>query len=245
MRAKASHTHPGQLSLPVHLDDGATLANFFVPENGTNAAALQAVKDDIFQSVYFWGGIGAGVSHLLQAACQRASVEGRSAIYLPLKQFLQQSAEDVLVGLESMNLVCLDDLDSVVCDSKWAEQVFHLFNRSESTGCQLLFGAKVSPTNIETPLADLRSRLSSLLVHKIKKLSDDESVQALRFRARLRGMEMPSAVAEYLLATYSRKSSHQFAALDKLDKATLAKKRKLTVPFVKTVLEVLETTNHE
>lgn len=238
MKAGINRPHSGQLSLPVHLDDGATLANFFLPENGKNAAALQAVEKDTVQSAYFWGGAGAGVSHLLQAACQRASVAERSAIYFPLKQFLHQSPEEVLAGLEHMDLVCLDDVDLAVCDLEWAEQVFHLFNRSESTGCQLLFGAKVSPTNIGTPLADLRSRLSSLLVHKIEKLSDDESVQALIFRARLRGMVMPSAVAEYLLATYSRKSSDQFAALDRLDKATLAEKRKLTVPFVKTVIRV-------
>lgn len=227
----------GQLALPVQLDDGATLANFFLPDNKKNLAALKTIEEDLNQSAYLWGGPGAGISHLLQAACQSASLATKQSIYLPLKDIRQAPADQVLAGLETMNLICLDDLDSVVDSTEWTEQLFHLFNRSVIAGSRLLFGAKMPPLNLDTSLADLKSRLSSLLVHKVEKLSDEETVQALIFRAHRRGIEMPATVAEYLLSRYSRKSSDQFAALDKLDKAALTEKRKLTVPFVKMVLE--------
>jgi len=237
MKREATSHCSGQLSLPVQLDDSATLANFFIPKSKANAAALVAIENDSAQSLYFWGGAGAGVSHLLQAACRHASSVEQSAIYLPLQEFEQELPSAVLEGLENINLVCLDDVDAVAGKREWAEQLFHLFNRAQSSGSRLLFGAKMSPSNIDTPLADIKSRLSSLLVHKIEKLTDDEIIQSLIFRAGRRGMLMPQSVAEYLLTRYSRKSADQFSVLDKLDTSTLAEKRKLTVPFVRTVLE--------
>ena len=237
MNQEVASSRSGQLSLPVQLDDSATFANFFIPESKINAAILATIEHDLTQSVYLWGSAGAGVSHLLQAACRQISLGGRRAIYLPLKEFDEASPRDVLEDLENMDLVCIDDVDSLSGKSEWAEQLFHLFNRAQASGCRLLFGAKVSPSNIDTSLADVKSRLSSLLVHRVEALPDREIAQALIFRARRRGMAMPKTVAEYLLTRYSRKSADQFDALDRLDKSTLVEKRALTVPFVKMVLE--------
>lgn len=228
----------GQLSLPVRLDDSATLENFFLPSDSPNSHLISTLQDiENLPSLYLWGDNGAGVTHLLQALCHQAQKYQQSAIYIPLHEFQEQPAEQMLAGMESMNLICLDELESVSADSLWAEQLFHLFNRSLTSNCKLVFGAQASPAALDTPLADLRSRLSSVLLYKVTKLSDQEITQALVFRARRRGMEMPSSVAQYLVTRYSRDLSDQFRALDKLDQATLVEKRKLTIPFVKSILE--------
>lgn len=227
----------GQLSLPVRLDDSATLENYYVTSNSPNESVLQSLKTADAQSLYLWGSEGAGVTHLLQGLCHQADKLNQTSIYIPLSDVSEEFPALVLEGLENMDQVCLDELDSVVDSKDWSEQLFHLFNKAMSSRCRLAFGATMSPMHLNSPLADLQSRLSSLLVHRVDRLSDEEMNQALIFRARRRGMDMPESVAEYLVTRFSRKLSDQFSALDALDAASLIEKRKLTIPFVKSTLK--------
>ncbi len=57
-------------------------------------------------------------------------------------------------------------------------------------------------------------------------------------RAERRGMTLVEEVGKYILTHCPRHMSTLFAALDVLDKASLAAQRKLTIPFVKSVLQV-------
>jgi regulatory inactivation of DnaA Hda protein len=55
-------------------------------------------------------------------------------------------------------------------------------------------------------------------------------------RAAARGMEMPADVATYILSRASRDTAELFTLLNRLDDASLQEQRKLTIPFVKSVL---------
>jgi DnaA family protein len=58
----------------------------------------------------------------------------------------------------------------------------------------------------------------------------------LQLRARQRGFELPDDVAHYLLRRAPRDPASLFALLDRLDYASLAAQRKLTIPFVRELL---------
>lgn len=225
-----------QLALPIKLDDSATFDNFYVPEDSSAGAALSSLIDDGHRGLYIWGGQGAGITHLLQACCRRAEKQKRSAMYVPLGEFSNMPPESVLADLERLELLCLDDVDAVSENPVWSDQLFHLYNRISDSACKLVVGAKVSAMQLDTPLADLHSRLSSMLTHQITKLDDHNIVAALIYRAERRGLKMPQKVADYLIRHYSRQLVDQFGILDRLDEASLAESKKLTVPFVKSVL---------
>ena len=55
-------------------------------------------------------------------------------------------------------------------------------------------------------------------------------------RAEQIGLQLSEAVAMFLLARIARSTGQLFTILERLDNASLAAKRKLTVPFVKQVL---------
>ena len=59
---------------------------------------------------------------------------------------------------------------------------------------------------------------------------------ALQLRSRWRGLELSDEVGQFLLRRTDRSSAALFALLDKLDQAALMAQRRLTVPFVKSVL---------
>ncbi len=227
-----------QLPLSIQLRDDATLANFFP---GDNQEILQAVaelsrgKGEPF--VYLWGQIGAGCSHLLQATCHEAYELGVSAVYIPLQQ-LHELDPSVLQGLEELSLICLDDIQAITGQAQWEEALFHLFNRIRAQNKRLLMAASMPPSHLKLELADLKSRLSWGVVYQLHELSDDQKLAALQLRAKGRGLQLSDSVGQFLLSRCSRNMAELFQVLDTLDRASLAEQRRLTIPFVKHVLEI-------
>ncbi len=74
------------------------------------------------------------------------------------------------------------------------------------------------------------------MVYQLKALDDVQRMRALQLRAQQKGFEMPDETASYLLRRLPRDIPALFDLLEQLDEASLAAQRKLTVPFVKSVL---------
>jgi DnaA-homolog protein len=230
---------PIQLPLGVRLRDDATFANFYP---GANAAALGYVErlcepeagwsDNL---IYLWGSEGVGRTHLLQAACLRLQQQGEAAVYLPLRELVQDGPY-LLDDLEQYELVCLDDLDAVGGDRVWEEALFHLFNRLRDAGRRLLLSAATAPRETPIQLADMQSRLMLALVFQMHRLSDEDKLRALQLRASRRGLQLPDDVGRFILTRGVRSTGALFELLDQLDQASLQAQRKLTIPFLKETL---------
>jgi len=226
-----------QLPLGVRLREGATFANYYP---GLNQDVVRLLQDAAAQRegvVYLWGGHGTGKTHLLQALCHLTAVEGQALAYLPLREAASLTPE-VVEGLEQLPLVIVDDIDAVAADAAWETALFHLYNRIREQGGRLIISGSQSPAAIGIVLPDLRSRLAGGLVLQLHALPDEDKASALRLQARQRGMEMPEEVAAYLLRRCPRDMNALFNLLEVLDRASLAAQRKLTIPFVKTVMEI-------
>jgi DnaA family protein len=222
-----------QLPLQIRFRDDTTFAEFV---RGRNAEAVQHLQHAFGagQSVYLWGAAGTGKTHLLQAACRLAAGRGEPVVYVPLRQRDEYSPA-LLEGLEALALVSIDDIDAVAGAAAWEAALFHLFNRVRERGGRLAISGAASPRALGLGLPDLATRLAWGLVFQLHALDDEEKAQALRLRARARGMEMPEAVARYLLQRHARDMGALFALLERLDRASLAAQRRLTVPFVREV----------
>lgn len=225
-----------QLPLGLGLRDDATFLNFFSgASNHAVLAALTAPADQSEPFIYLFGRSGVGCSHLLQAACHQAGVRHKRAVYLPLRELLAETPK-LLDGMDSLDLVCIDDIEHVAGQKRWEEALFHLFNQLRESGRQLLVAGHVAPAQLPVRLPDLKSRLSWGLALQLQPLSDDEKVEALRMRARHRGLDFSEEVGRYILGRSPRMTHQLFDALNRLDGASLRAKRKLTVPFVKQVM---------
>lgn len=221
-----------QLPLPVHLRDEATLENFLPPVD--SPALMGALKQQLEASgepiIYLHGGSGAGKSHLLQACCHSA---GTGALYLPLADLAGYTPADVLADVASMKLICLDDLDAVAGDARWELALFELYNRAREMGCRLLVAAAASPREVSLAMEDLRSRLCWGMVYYLPSCDDEQKKAILQFRAERRGLTLPNEVANYLVTRAPRGLDPLLELLDRLDRASLAQKRALSIPFVK------------
>ncbi len=231
---------PIQLPLGMRLRDDATFANFYP---GANAAALgyverlcEAEAGWTESLIYLWGGVGVGRSHLLQAACLRMEQLGQPAIYLPLAELVAHGPA-LLENLEQCELVCLDDVQAVAGRGDWEEALFHLFNRLRDSGRRLLLAADAAPRELHVALPDLQSRLSLALVFQLQELSEEDKLRALQLRASRRGLQLSDEVGRFILTRGTRSMSGLFDLLERLDQASLQAQRKLTIPFLKEVLD--------
>jgi len=226
-----------QLPLKLRLDQRSDF-DAFLP--GSNAEALGQVRQlaagrgEPF--VFLWGPGGTGKSHLLQAAAMLAQGIGQTPAFLPLAEALSLDPE-MTVGLHPLDLVCIDDIQSIAGQGEWEEALFDLFNRLRSAGGRLLVAAEQPPSGLGLSLPDLASRLGWGLVLKLRELDDHDKQAILVQSAKRRGMHLPHEVARYLITRRARDLRSLLAILDRLDTLSLAAQRKLTIPFVREHLD--------
>ena len=225
-----------QLPLSVSLRDGASFSNYHAGPNVEAVHALHELLKGGEKYIYLWGAAGTGKTHLLQAACQVVAARGETAAYLPLMQAREISTE-LLAGLEQVALVCVDDVQAIANNSEWETALFHLYNRLRETDTRLIVAAGMPPANLVLGLSDLSSRLASGLILQLRELSDEEKLVALRLRAHARGFELTEEVARFLLRHCPRDMPRLFELLQRLDHASLANQRKVTIPFVRDLIK--------
>ncbi|KTC96483.1 DnaA-like family protein [Legionella geestiana] len=225
-----------QLALALQLNTEATLDNFLWGENALLEAPFhRLVARGEEPCLYVWGPDGCGKSHLLQAACNAASGE-RSAVYLPLA-LLKPFGPETLEGMDCHDVLAIDDVDAIAGDRAFEEALFHLYNRVRAKeGAGMLFAARKPLRAQGIQLADLRSRLSAGLVAHLQPLSDEDKIRSLQRHAHSQGFILPESTARFLLNHCSRDMHTLQRVLRQLDEASLAAKRRVTVPFVKAQL---------
>lgn len=224
-----------QLSLSLCLKDTEDFANFFVGRNQQLVSLLKSLNLKHGSNfVYIWGALGAGKTHLLNSLCRMFSNGSTAIAYLPFED-IDQFVPEILDDIDSLDLLCIDDIN-LIKDDVWEEKVFHSFNRIIDSGKKIVVTSDVAPQFLEIKLADLKSRMGGGLVFELYALDDEEKILGLQMRAKLRGLELNDNVARFLLRHYQRDTKELFMMLEKLDHAALIAQRKLTVPFVKKIL---------
>ncbi len=219
-----------QLPLGVRPRAHAVFASFASGPNSELVAALQGPGRD---PLWLWGGSGSGKTHLLQAVCAQA---GEGAAYFPLDRAARLPPE-ALGGYARCRVLCIDDAHAVGGDLDWERALFRLFNEASESHCRLVFAAAAAPRQIGWRLEDWSSRAGACVVYHVRDLDEAGRGEALRLRAKQRGLELPVETLDYLMKRMPRDLRSLFDILDELDEASLVAQRRLTVPFIRDALE--------
>jgi len=225
-----------QLPLPLRLRPGLEFSNFEAGKNGELVARLQSIGQGGQGQIYFWGAAGSGRTHLLQAVLAEAQRTGLQGCYLPCAELLSLPTT-ILEGLEVLAPVVIDDLDRLAGIPAWEEALFHFYNRLQESNITLILSAKGPPATIGLGLSDLRSRLAAGEVFRIRPLEEEELLRLFCQRATERGLVVTPEVGRYVISRVERTAATTMALLDRLDDAALSAARRLTIPFVKQILQ--------
>lgn len=225
-----------QLPLAMRLRERAVFDSYVPGDNLAAVQQLQALACGTQAGVYWLSGPpGVGRTHLLQASCALAHAAGADAAYLPLSQLLALGPE-MLEGWHSARLVALDDVAAVAGLRDWEQGLFRLHREIEERGAVLLAAAAEPPLLLKFSLPDLASRFAAAVLLPLRPLGETGQREALRLRARARGLELPEETALYLQRRFRRDLATLYQLLDALDDAALQAQRRLTVPFIRQVL---------
>ncbi|MDR0183109.1 DnaA regulatory inactivator Hda [Lysobacter arvi] len=186
-------------------------------------------------STYIAGPMGVGKTHLLLATCAATEAAGRRAAYLPLAAAAGR-LRDALESLEGNDVIALDGLDAIAGHREDEVALFDAHNRARAAGRALVYAARDIPDAIGLTLPDLRSRLGQCTRITLAPLDEDGRRDVLRQRAQRRGLVLEDAALDWLLRRVGRDLGGLTGLLDRLDRASLAAQRRITVPFLRQTL---------
>ena len=222
-----------QLPLSVRLRDRALFANFLP---GPNAAALTQLRAAAAAPkaglTWLHGAAASGKSHLLQALY----AEDGNALFLPLSQ-LTPFGPAALLEWQGGGALYVDELATVLGHADWERALFARYRDCEERGVPMVFAAREPPAELRFALADLASRCAAAQRIALQSLDEAQQGAAVSLRAQARGFELPEETLRYLQRRLPRDMGSLCAVLDELDEAALAAQRRLTVPFIRGLLD--------
>lgn len=224
-----------QLPLALRYPPDQRFEGFVAAPPGALAQLRALAEGEGADWLYLAGPAGSGKTHLALAACAAAQAAGRRSAYLPLPAAAGRVRE-ALEALHGYDLVALDGLDAVAGEGDDELALFAFHNRVHDAGNAVLYAARAIPDALPPGLPDLRSRLSQCTRIALAPLDDAGRREVLRLRASRRGLAIDEAAIDWLLRRVDRDLSSLAALLDRLDRASLAAQRRITVPFLRQVL---------
>lgn len=233
-----------QLALDLRLRDGSSFENFHAAPNREVLARLRDLLDAPTAvapaTLFVWGDGASGKSHLLQAACRCVQSRGQTPFYVPLGE--PGLSPGVLEAVQDAFLICLDDVQRVAADVSWEAPLFALYELARASGARLVAAATAAPGRLGLRMPELATRLGWGPVYQLQPLTDADKLEAIRLRARNRGFDVPPDVARYILNRYPRDLHSLFALLDRIDAASLARQRRVTIPFLRQLQDPRDAT---
>ncbi|MEP9371163.1 DnaA regulatory inactivator HdaA [Mesorhizobium sp. KR1-2] len=161
------------------------------------------------------GPTGSGKSHL-------------AAIWREMSDALSLNAssiEENIAALDGTRPVLIDDADAGVLDQ---QGLFHLINQIRGGGATLMLTARRFPGAWGVTLPDLASRLKAAATVEIEEPDDLLLAGVITKLFADRQIEVDPAVVQYLVRRIERSLSTAIHVVDRLDRAALEQKTRIT-----------------
>ena len=176
-----------------------------------------------------------GKTYLLKACCHDVIQQGRSPIYIDLSEHYRLSP-DICIGLDQVDLVCIDNLHAVIGNAAWEEALFDLYNRLAVKKTPLIVSAHCISRLLEVRLIDLQTRLSQGLEFVLEDLSDDELLQLMQEKAREKGYVLPEKIAFFILQHCERTPGYVVEIIEEISRSAFSSKQSLNLSFIKSLV---------
>ena len=216
-----------QIPLPIGPLAQPSFKNFLPGANAAAFAHLVALEPPA-APVYLWGPAGSGKTHLLRALAARWQTAG-----LALGSF---DAGDTLPWVLSPEwaVVLIDRCEDLSAPAQHA--AFGLFVEAATDGLLIVAAGRLPPVDLALR-EDLRTRLAWGHVFALQPPDDAGARAILRREADHRGIFLSDEVMDHLLTHLPRDLSYLMRLLDRLDRFGMAKRRRVTLPLLREMLE--------
>lgn len=198
-----------------NLSAAYTFDNFVVgPSNQMAHAAAQAIArspGQIYNPLFFYGDVGLGKTHLMQAVGNACIQKGLKVLYTTSEQFTNLMIEsirhkttaDFRDHFRLVDVLVVDDVQFIAGKDSTQEEFFHTFNALHNLGKQVILAADRRPSQIKGLEKRLVSRLEWGLTVEILPPSLETRLAIVRDKSEVQGYRLPYEVAQ-IIAEYSQ-----------------------------------------
>lgn len=217
-----------QIPLQLKLKPNLSFADYHFSSDNLGAAGLQ---HQLPEFCYLWGPAAGGKTHLLKACAKHWPQTNLILSATTIDRF-----EFLKILPPQLQLLLLDDIDQLSGHKDSELKLFNLFNHCHSKAIKLIVTAAISPRSENWQLPDLRSRLNSGQTQQIKPLKGQAALELLQKQLQQKAIPFEPNIITYIDNHYSDHYPQLNQLLEKIDTTTLSEKRKLTIPFIKTLI---------
>ncbi|MFT5259620.1 MAG: DnaA family protein [Saprospiraceae bacterium] len=225
-----------QLVLPLQASGPKTVKGFITGENKTTLVAVASATKKLSlpgSFTYLYGDQSTGKTHLLLASAHQAMEQQLPAQYIDLNDLADIAK--TTIKIDQPSLLCVDHIDAIAGDEEAEKKLLGLIEHVRNNGGSLIAASRLSSNHLAIKLPDLLSRLNAWPSFSLLELSEGEKQMVLRQSAKDRGFDLPREVTSWLLTHQSRDLGFLLDFLDRIDTLSLAQKRRVTIPLIKTL----------
>lgn len=179
------------------------------------------------KDVWLYGASGLGKTHLAHMLVEHTD-----------NSLLVDEISYRLHGIERFDLVVLDSIETWLGSNEEEKRIFELYERLQRSGNRLVITARKNVIEYKFSFLDLRSRLATFQPYELQPLPDQEKVLLVQQLARTRGFELSDEVMQFIFKYVGRSQSMLVHLLDKFENESITHDRRITIPFIKEVLNL-------
>jgi DnaA regulatory inactivator Hda len=205
---------------------------FLVAPCNEEAVYIIDEADDWPQAVqWLYGPAGCGKTHLAAVLAARGE-----AHVLDATDLNEASLTDFIATPNDDRYVIIDRLDTLPASGE--EPLFHLLNHARHSSTKVLLLSRAAPAHLAFGLPDLVSRLKAVPAIALRQPDDRLMYGLLDKLFADRQVKVEARVSDYMVPRIARDFAAMQALVVALDKAALAAKKPITVPFVAQFLDL-------
>ncbi len=158
--------------------------------------------------LYFYGPIGTGKTHLIQAIGNyyQTHFPFLKVSYINPNEFVSEFTRAISLGTDrdfrvkykSLDVLLIDDIQFFIGKEKSCLEFFHIFNTITSSKKQMVFCSDREPNDLQNIDERLKSRLSSSAIIEIKLCDTEDKKKIIRFIARENQLLLSEDILSFL-----------------------------------------------
>lgn len=191
-----------------------TFENFIVGSSNdlayTASQAVAASPGMKYNPIYFYGGVGLGKTHLMQAIGNEimAKQPQTRILYISTETFVNEFLDHIRFKKKgfsnkyrNVDVLIVDDMQFIAGKEKTQEEFFHTFNHLHQNNKQIIISSDKPPRSIPTLTERLRSRFEMGMAIDIQMPDFETRCAIITAKASFSGVELDRATVEYLAST--------------------------------------------
>ena len=133
-------------------------------------------------------------------------------------------------------MVFIKNLSSETLNQESEIFLFNGFNYCLNQNTKILFSSNDFIKNLDIKLADLESRLNTVLPVEILNPPDEEKMNLINFELQQRGLEINDKEMQYIFTHHSRDLNSLLNLAEKLDEISHQEKKSISINLIKKII---------